>query len=198
MVRRWRFGIRSRLFGVGTRGVGFQEGSEGGEEAGESASAVLAFELFEEAEGGLQNFGAEGETLAFGQWFGRAADEFDELVGDGSAGRVGGERVQECGELVSCTASQTLLIDERESGIDDLLTGVPARDVCGELTQPAELVGEALGGDLAPRCRVGMRELPRSHAGPLQRRCEVHEASLGTGTGRGQVAEFGLLNGRAS
>ena len=74
VVGRW-FG---RSCGGSTRGGGFQEGSEGGEEAGESALDVLTFELFEEAEGGLQNFGAEGETLAFGQLLGGAADKLDE------------------------------------------------------------------------------------------------------------------------
>ena len=115
----------------------------------------------------------------------------------GEGGRAGGERLQEFGEWVSCVARQTLLVDERECGIHDLLAGVPTGDVFGEFSEPAELVGEAFGGDLAPRCRVRMCELSRDHPRPLQRRSEVHEAGLGTGARRRQVAQFGLLDQRA-
>ena len=55
---------------------------------------MLLFELFEEAERGLQDLGAEGQAWTCAQLRGGLADELDELVGDGSAGRVGGQGLQ--------------------------------------------------------------------------------------------------------
>ncbi len=113
--------------------------------------------------------------------FGEIADNPDAHT---SAGGAWGEREQEGRELVSCVARQTGLVDERECDIHDLLAGVLARVVFGELTEPAEFLCETLDGDLGLRCRVRMGELRRGHPPHFSVGARYMKRALGRGLGR--------------